>query len=69
MTVIEVGARPFYHEFAWAYDALIPRPVADECAGIAAGLARRGVRPGAAVLDAGAGPAATRSSWRGAVSR
>jgi SAM-dependent methyltransferase len=55
MTVIEVGARPFYHEFAWAYDALIPRPVADECAGIAAGLARRGVRPGAAVLDAGCG--------------
>jgi ubiquinone/menaquinone biosynthesis C-methylase UbiE len=55
MTVIEVGARPFYHEFAWAYDALISRPVADECAGIAARLARRGVRPGAAVLDAGCG--------------
>ena len=55
MTVIEAGARPFYHEFAWAYDALIARPVADECAGIAAGLARRGVGPGAAVLDAGCG--------------
>ncbi len=55
MTVIEVGTRPFYHEFAWAYDALIARPVADECAGIATWLARRGVRPGAAVLDAGCG--------------
>ncbi len=55
MTVIEMGARPFYHEFAWAYDALIARPVADECAGIATWLARRGVGPGAAVLDAGCG--------------
>ena len=55
MTVVAVGARPFYHEFAWAYDALIARPVADECAGIATWLARRGVRPGAAVLDAGCG--------------
>ncbi len=55
MTVIAVGARPFYHEFAWAYDALIARPVADECAGITAWLARRGVAPGAAVLDAGCG--------------
>jgi ubiquinone/menaquinone biosynthesis C-methylase UbiE len=55
VTVIVVGARPFYHEFAWAYDALIARPVADECAGITAWLARRGVGPGAAVLDAGCG--------------
>lgn len=55
MTVIEVGARPFYHEFAWAYDALIARPVADECAGIAAWLGRRGIGPGAALLDAGCG--------------
>ncbi len=55
MTVIEVGTRPFYHEFAWAYDALIARPVADECAGIATWLARRGVGPGDAVLDAGCG--------------
>jgi ubiquinone/menaquinone biosynthesis C-methylase UbiE len=55
VTVIEVGARPFYHEFAWAYDALVARPVADECAGIAAWLARRGIGPGAALLDAGCG--------------
>lgn len=42
MTVGALAARPFYHEFAWAYDLLVPRPVADECAGLAAWLARRG---------------------------
>jgi len=55
MTVVAAGARPFYHEFGWAYDALIARPVADECADVAAALARRDVGPGAAVLDAGCG--------------
>jgi len=55
MTVGALAARPFYHEFAWAYDLLVARPVADECAGMAAWLARRGVRPPAAVLDAGCG--------------
>jgi 2-polyprenyl-3-methyl-5-hydroxy-6-metoxy-1,4-benzoquinol methylase len=55
MTVVASSARPFYHEFAWAYDALIARPVAEECADVAAALARRGVGPGAAVLDAGCG--------------
>jgi len=49
------SSRPFYGEFAWAFDYLIPRPVAAECAGIAATLARRGLAPGAAVLDAGCG--------------
>jgi SAM-dependent methyltransferase len=48
-------ARPFYGEFAWAYDYLVPRPVAAECAGIAATLARRGLASDAAVLDAGCG--------------
>jgi len=48
-------SRPFYGEFAWAYDHLIPRPVAAECAGIAATLARRGRAPDATVLDAGCG--------------
>jgi len=47
--------RPFYGEFAWAYDYLIPRPVAAECAGIAATLTRRGLAPDAVVLDAGCG--------------
>jgi SAM-dependent methyltransferase len=47
--------RPFYGEFAWAYDYLIERPVADECAAIAAALARRGIMPAASLLDAGCG--------------
>lgn len=55
MTVTALAARPFYHEFAWAYDLLVARPVADECEGMAAWLARRGLRPAAAVLDAGCG--------------
>ena len=47
--------RPFYGEFAWAYDYLIARPVAEECAGMAAALARRSIGPGASLLDAGCG--------------
>src|SRR5713101_5225825 len=50
-----VAARPFYGEFAWAYDYLIERPVAGECAGMVATLARRGIGPGATLLDAGCG--------------
>jgi len=50
-----VAARPFYGEFAWAYDYLIERPVAGECAGMVAALARRGIGPGASLLDAGCG--------------
>ena len=55
MTVAAPATRPFYHEFAWAYDALVARPVEDEAAGMTARLAARGVGPGAAVLDAGCG--------------
>ncbi|HEY7653515.1 MAG TPA: class I SAM-dependent methyltransferase [Methylomirabilota bacterium] len=51
----DLGARPFYGEFAWAYDYLVERPVAAECAGMAATLARRGIGPGARLLDAGCG--------------
>lgn len=47
--------RPFYAEFAWAFDLLIDRPVRRECAAIVAWLIDRGIRPGAAVLDAGCG--------------
>ena len=50
-----VTPRPFYGEFAWAYDYLIARPVAEECAGMAAALARRRIGPGASLLDAGCG--------------
>jgi SAM-dependent methyltransferase len=48
-------ARPFYGEYAWAYDLLSDRPVSKECSAIVAWLVARGVRPGAAVLDAGCG--------------
>jgi SAM-dependent methyltransferase len=51
----DVAPRPFYGEFAWAYDYLIERPVADECAGMVAALARRGIGPGSSLLDAGCG--------------
>jgi SAM-dependent methyltransferase len=47
--------RPFYGRFAWAYDLLSHRPVAAECAIIAALFTDRGCPPGARVLDAGCG--------------
>jgi SAM-dependent methyltransferase len=47
--------RPFYAEYAWAFDLLIDRPVRKECAAIAAWLIERGVLPGADLLDAGCG--------------
>lgn len=47
--------RPFYGRFAWAYDLLSERSVASECAHVATTLARRGVAPGARLLDAGCG--------------
>jgi SAM-dependent methyltransferase len=53
--VNEVTRRPFYAEYAWAFDLLIDRPVRKECAAIAAWLIDRGIRPGAEVLDAGCG--------------
>lgn len=52
----DLTTRPFYGEFAWAYELLVGRPVAAECAAIAATLARRGIGPGARLLDAGCGP-------------
>src|SRR4030095_3266056 len=47
--------RPFYGEYAWAFDLLIDRPVARECTAIAGWLVERGVVPGARLLDAGRG--------------
>lgn len=47
--------RPFYTEYAWAFDLLIDRPVRKECAVIVEWLIARGVPPGAAILDAGCG--------------
>jgi SAM-dependent methyltransferase len=47
--------RPFYAEYAWAFDLLSDRPVEKECAVIAAWLVDRGILPGAEILDAGCG--------------
>jgi SAM-dependent methyltransferase len=57
VTVVDSLAttRPFYGEFVWAYDHLVVRPVDDECAAMAATLARRGLGHGARLLDAGCG--------------
>jgi len=49
------SSRPFYAEYAWAFDLLIDRPIEQECRTIAGWLAERGVPPGAPVLDAGCG--------------
>jgi len=51
----EPRCRPFYAEYAWAFDLLIDRPVEKECGVIAAWLLGRQILPGAAVLDAGCG--------------
>jgi SAM-dependent methyltransferase len=51
----EIARRPFYAEYAWAFDLLIDRPVRKECAVIAAWLIDRGITPGAEILDAGCG--------------
>jgi 2-polyprenyl-3-methyl-5-hydroxy-6-metoxy-1,4-benzoquinol methylase len=47
--------RPFYAEYAWAFDLLIDRPVRTECGAVAAWLVERHILPGAALLDAGCG--------------
>lgn len=49
------SSRPYYGEYAWAYDLLTDRPIADECEFIQTKLSHYGVRPGASVLDAGCG--------------
>ena len=51
----EQSSRPFYGEYAWAFDLLIDRPVGQECAAITAWFSERGVVPGATLLDAGCG--------------
>jgi SAM-dependent methyltransferase len=51
----EALRRPFYSEYAWAFDLLIDRPVRKESAVIATWLAERGILPGAEILDAGCG--------------
>jgi len=53
--VNEILRRPFYAEYAWAFDLLIDRPVEKECGRIAAWLVGRNILPGAELLDAGCG--------------
>jgi len=48
-------SRPFYTEFAWAYDLLIQEPVDERLAFVTHMLAQYGVVSGARVLDAGCG--------------
>lgn len=55
MSTSHFPLRPFYAEYAWAFDLLIDRPVQQECRTIAAWLAERGVDLGASLLDAGCG--------------
>ena len=50
-----VADRPFYGEYAWAYDLLAGRAVERMCDGIKELLGERGVEAGARVLDAGCG--------------
>ena len=49
------SSRPFYTDYAWAFDLFIDRPVRKECSTMAAWLVERGVLPGAGLLDAGCG--------------
>ena len=51
----EPVSRPFYDEYAWAYDLVIPPPSAAQLDFIADAFARRGVGAGSRVLDAGCG--------------
>jgi SAM-dependent methyltransferase len=47
--------RPYYHEFAWAYDLLQPEPVVSRIEFIQATLTKYGIAADAWVLDAGCG--------------
>jgi 2-polyprenyl-3-methyl-5-hydroxy-6-metoxy-1,4-benzoquinol methylase len=47
--------RPFYTQFAWAYDLIIASPVTLRCDFIKDLFFRRGVLPGSRILDAGCG--------------
>lgn len=51
----DLTRRPFYGEFAWAYNLLITPSVSAQCDFIAEMLYRRGVVPPGRILDAGCG--------------
>ena len=52
----EPVSRPFYDEYAWAYDLVINPPSEEQLDFIAHALRARGVGAGSRVLDAGCGP-------------
>ena len=52
---METAARPFYGEYAWAYDLIITQPVSRQCDFIEDVLSRRGIISGGRILDAGCG--------------
>jgi 2-polyprenyl-3-methyl-5-hydroxy-6-metoxy-1,4-benzoquinol methylase len=47
--------RPFYDEYAWAYDLIIPQPVSRQCDFIEDMFSGRGIISGTRILDAGCG--------------
>ena len=51
----KIPQRPFYAEYAWAYDVIIGAPVKARCDFCQDAFSRRGVPPGATILDAGCG--------------
>ncbi len=51
----ERDGRPFYGDFAWAYDDLVVTSTEQQCDFIATELFRRGVKRGGDVFDAGCG--------------
>jgi SAM-dependent methyltransferase len=53
--VNRVSNRPFYTQFAWAYDLIITGPVSIRCDFVEDIAAQRGVLPGSRILDAGCG--------------
>ena len=54
----DAANRPFYDEYAWAYDLLTRPPSPEQLDFIADAFARRGARAGAPLLDAGCGAGA-----------
>ena len=53
--VTTADTRPFYSEFAWAYDLIIPAPVQVRCKFWSEVAGQRGLARGSRVVDAGCG--------------
>ncbi|HKP90299.1 MAG TPA: class I SAM-dependent methyltransferase [Thermoleophilaceae bacterium] len=47
--------RPLYHDFAWAYDAVVAQPAGPAAEAVAEALAAHGVPAGSSLVDAGCG--------------